>query len=661
MDNQTSLASEKELDEQFKLITRSKKFNSFKAPAPSASNYIPSSPKVTKPSITQEYYQSYSPVPMTTTTKPFPSFNSPTPQRAEYLPLEIDDEEDFLALQRLEEDLHAHQTKNIGFTAFIVMNIIFLLVVTILIYMMRTTTSTLGKSSANEHRIGGDGFSVEVDSITNRYFVIDHNPLPNFPFVNPINPTNPGDDNSKKSSSDDNGVTNHVILADGLFHRNLNNNGWNYLSIETMDLKSFAYRLNITKGHELSSSEQLSTIREQYIKNMKALGYLEGYLTCNEIKQYYENFYTDSFSNMNLTREAVDFLLLNYQWMSIQSEQYYSFSNYWLVVKGLLSQLNGMVQGARDGCSTFGNDYTVDTPGINRDNMGNSQGKKKTTSPSSTRGHSHAQSDSTTYQSSPNTPFTFQTILTASDYDKPELHYNDVFLPSMHKRPELIHFLLVNANGDLFQIKQKYEFIERDPESVSNEAIDRQDDDDDKVADEEGVDANQAAPASLFSEATVRRRMEEMSDALPKSQFTPPSPHLRSKSKSKLGKNKRSRTPVTIVTENRRNLASKLQQVLINNNHENPVHKKNRHHDHCSAIIKILPNASDIVFGHNTWDDFTNAAPRIFKHYSYTLLQGSSPNKKFDVYFSSSPGLLGSVDDFYIVHGYGHLAVLETS
>eukprot|EP00599_Poterioochromonas_sp_BG-1_P017206 CAMPEP_0173166230 /NCGR_PEP_ID=MMETSP1105-20130129/21879_1 /TAXON_ID=2985 /ORGANISM="Ochromonas sp., Strain BG-1" /LENGTH=138 /DNA_ID=CAMNT_0014087411 /DNA_START=32 /DNA_END=446 /DNA_ORIENTATION=+ len=138
MDNQAAgLTSEKDLDDQFKLITRSKKFNSFKAPAPSASNYIPSSPKASKPSITQEYYQSYSPVPMTTTTKPFPSFNSPTPQRAEYLPLEIDDE-----------------------AAFIVMNIIFLLVVTVLIYMMRTNTSTLGKSSANEHRIGGDGFSV---------------------------------------------------------------------------------------------------------------------------------------------------------------------------------------------------------------------------------------------------------------------------------------------------------------------------------------------------------------------------------------------------------------------------------------------------------------------------------------------------------------------
>jgi hypothetical protein len=46
------------------------------------------------------------------------------------------------------------------------------------------------------------------------------------------------------------------------------------------------------------------------------------------------------------------------------------------------------------------------------------------------------------------------------------------------------------------------------------------------------------------------------------------------------------------------------------------------HHDHCSAIIKVLPNNTDILFGHNTWDDFTNAFPRIFKHYSYTLLKG---------------------------------------
>lgn len=42
--------------------------------------------------------------------------------------------------------------------------------------------------------------------------------------------------------------------------------------------------------------------------------------------------------------------------------------------------------------------------------------------------------------------------------------------------------------------------------------------------------------------------------------------------------------------------------------------------EHCSAIIKILPNNADVVFGHNTWDDFQCAAPRIFKHYTFNYM-----------------------------------------
>ena len=92
--------------------------------------------------------------------------------------------------------------------------------------------------------------------------------------------------------------------------------------------------------------------------------------------------------------------------------------------------------------------------------------------------------------------------------------------------------------------------------------------------------------------------------------------------------------------------------------------------DHCSALVKVLPDGSDVVFGHNTWDDYRNMGPRVFKHYIYPKWPVSLPvtpeeqcphmDKKCiqmcserqhmsppHTYFSSSPGWLTSVDDFY--------------
>lgn len=84
--------------------------------------------------------------------------------------------------------------------------------------------------------------------------------------------------------------------------------------------------------------------------------------------------------------------------------------------------------------------------------------------------------------------------------------------------------------------------------------------------------------------------------------------------------------------------------------------KKRRIVERCSAMIKLLDN--DIIFGHNTWDSYESAAPRIFKHLQIPVY---GKGVVYDTYFSSSPGLLSSVDDFYTLKGQSNLAVLETT
>jgi hypothetical protein len=659
---------------------------------------------------------------------PFPSFSH---DNSEYdddnYTIDIHNHDELEQLIATERSLVTENKKNMSFGVFISVNIVFLLVVSALIYVIHnsdnTTTDSLGRRFT--HRADFE-FTVQVDPLSSRFYVIDNNPIPNFPYLPNNNLDNPSSQDPHFPPSSiitdhkpgKHGETivanqnNKVILADGVYTKNLNNNGWNYLSIETMDLKSFANRLNQTKGNSLNDAEQLATIRQQYIRNMKALGYLEGYVTCNEVKQYYENFFAGQFSHsMNLTQEAVDFLLSNYEWMSIQSDLYYEVSNYWLVVRGLIAQINGLVLGTRDGCT-----YLAAEPP--------SQAKSSFSSASSSYGSGSPDDPSSFHFSS-----SFQTMLTEKDFNERSNTYNNVFLPSMHRRPELIHFLLVNANGDLFQIKQKYDVIEKMPESVNNDDIDRQDDDDGvktivipgvpSMNSSSSTDAasgpdpsinivtpanpppppapsppdNPTAPSQttyggyetpsatsnnnagdgtslptvtpatqstdngmttgIADTATIRRRMEEMSRIFPvtKNHHSHSGHHLRSTfSKEEL-------------SNKRRQLAEKMGRVLLSGKQKerNLERKRGKRHDHCSALIKLLDNNTDVVFGHNTWDDFSNAAPRIFKHYSYTLLQESKPAKKFDVYFSSSPGLLGSVDDFYVVHGYGHMTVLETS
>lgn len=75
---------------------------------------------------------------------------------------------------------------------------------------------------------------------------------------------------------------------------------------------------------------------------------------------------------------------------------------------------------------------------------------------------------------------------------------------------------------------------------------------------------------------------------------------------------------------------------------------------HCSAIIKILDDGSDLFVAHNSWTTYSWML-RVLKkyHFQYRDIAGQS------ITFSSYPGIIFSIDDFYLISS--GLAVTETS
>jgi len=78
---------------------------------------------------------------------------------------------------------------------------------------------------------------------------------------------------------------------------------------------------------------------------------------------------------------------------------------------------------------------------------------------------------------------------------------------------------------------------------------------------------------------------------------------------------------------------------------------------HCSALVKMLGNYSDIFMAHSTWFAF-QSMNRIYKHYQFTLSAPYVATKTMS--FSSYPGVLASIDDFYMLSPNG-LVMLETT
>nr|XP_054763477.1 phospholipase B-like 1 [Lytechinus pictus] len=77
---------------------------------------------------------------------------------------------------------------------------------------------------------------------------------------------------------------------------------------------------------------------------------------------------------------------------------------------------------------------------------------------------------------------------------------------------------------------------------------------------------------------------------------------------------------------------------------------------HCSALIKVLPAFEDVFMSHSSWFTYS-ATLRIYKHYHFKLdFEGNAAEVTS---FSSYPGFLESLDDFYIMSS--GLSMLQTT
>jgi len=81
-------------------------------------------------------------------------------------------------------------------------------------------------------------------------------------------------------------------------------------------------------------------------------------------------------------------------------------------------------------------------------------------------------------------------------------------------------------------------------------------------------------------------------------------------------------------------------------------------HGHCSGLVKLPGDFSDLFMGHSSWFEYSNTN-RIFKHYHLNFSQSSTAARR--VSFSSYPGFLESLDDFYLLDsGLGWIQTTNT-
>ncbi len=190
---------------------------------------------------------------------------------------------------------------------------IFIGVVVLLVSLSIHYTNMINEAASLKIKIPKtDTMSIYIDYETNEYKVID-----NFPLLNPSVTFN-----TKIGNAD---LTEHV-LAYGTYYVNVNGNGWDYLSAETVNLADYSLLESVPLSYvPPSSSRRLQDaatsaspsvgaaasaasaahhkpvvtaedfddlVAQQYFRSMEAIGYLEGYATCVTMNEWYINFYS---------------------------------------------------------------------------------------------------------------------------------------------------------------------------------------------------------------------------------------------------------------------------------------------------------------------------------------------------------------------------------
>jgi hypothetical protein len=238
------------------------------------------------------------------------------------------------------------------------------------------------------------------------------------------------------------------------------NDQWSYLQVESAPTESVA----------------------GYLVAQEATGYLEGYLTWSHVRDYYTNYYYGMFGNKQPEKLTCQFIAENWDWTIAQAEKQMHTSAYWLHVRGVLAQQQGLMQGYLDGSvatmeGSHGNvkgqvesststsdsppstdtDTDTDTTFIHDHNRrvleeGEEEGKETSTTTSSTTTTSGGNDGKFQLPIKEAPKMTQRLDATWS--------LEHVDLRNLNE-PTIMQFLLLSANGDLFQIMNYHSKIRR--------------------------------------------------------------------------------------------------------------------------------------------------------------------------------------------------------